>query len=134
MTLPGAWHVVRHVVRVCGRVADDRGAALGGVAVTLWSVPEEGIRPARGRNARPVESAVCALRDQTETRADGLFYFVDCPSGNYIARALASRAGAPVVCGVAGFRLAALAEGKAEPAAAEITVSRVAAHLTDSRT
>jgi hypothetical protein len=122
MKSPGAWTIVRHVVRICGRVADERGTPLGGAVVTLWAVPEgTGKRPATAGRGAHSRGAVCALLDQTEARPDGLFFFLDCPGGRYAVKAVAAGA-----FGVVSVEIAADAQSGAAIAVADIAVPAAA--------
>jgi hypothetical protein len=124
MSLPGEWTVVRHVVRMCGRVVDEKGRPVAGADVTLWSAPEPagGKRPSAARQQGPAD--VCALLDQTSSRPDGFYFFLDCHPGRFFVRALAAGAR---TCTVKGARAAvegAQADG-APVAVADIAVARL---------
>jgi hypothetical protein len=118
MKTPGAWTIVRHVVRICGRVADERGTPLGGAVVTLWTAPQEtGKRRATADRGAGSPGAVCALLDRTQARPDGLFFFLDCPGGRLAVKAVADGA-----CGVVSVDIAADAQSGAAIAVADIAV------------
>jgi len=89
MTLPGAWQEIRHVVRIGGRVLDAAGLPLRNAAVTLWTAPEAGDPDPRGA-AGAGPARLCALLAQARSKPDGLFFFLDCPAGRYVAQAHAA--------------------------------------------
>lgn len=109
----GALEERRHVVRVAGRTLDEHGAAVPGAAVALWTEPG-------------FDGTACMLRGQTVTRADGLFYFLDCPGGQYVA----SAAAAGDARGTANFRVDSAPADGAPVAAADITCRRAGGHAT----
>ena len=83
---------IGHYVSVCGRVTDANRNPLPGVQLDIR--PDVG-KPAHSvkNSAREPASAKVgsqtgkALR-QTESSADGLFFFLDCPSGRYVITAV----------------------------------------------
>ena len=118
MTRSGAWEEIRRVVRVGGRVLDTAGAPLRDAAVTLWTAPAEpGPRGAAG----PGPARVCAVSAQARSGPDGLFFFLDCPAGRYVAQARAASGGAH---GTKVVQVDAGAGGLAQLAVTEITVAQ----------
>jgi protocatechuate 3,4-dioxygenase beta subunit len=116
MRRPGEWEVIRHVVRIAGNVMDEQGRTLAGVAVTLWTAPEPDAPHSGARaSAGPATGAACRVRGRTDSRADGLYFFLDCAPGTY-----AVRAGA---LGGASVRVAVAPDGKVAMASADITLS-----------
>jgi len=110
MTRSGAWEEIRRVVRVGGRVLDTAGAPLRDAVVTLWTAPAE-----------PGPARVCAVSAQARSGPDGLFFFLDCPAGRYVAQARAASGGAH---GTKVVQVDAGAGGQAQLAVTEITVAQ----------
>jgi hypothetical protein len=85
------WEVVRRQVAVAGRVMDEHDEPVAGALVTLTLLPKEG-RPRRARagtdQQKPDERC-----DRTVTKADGIFFFLDSPAGEYSVECLNGRSG-----------------------------------------
>ncbi|MBV9301611.1 MAG: carboxypeptidase regulatory-like domain-containing protein [Acidobacteriaceae bacterium] len=81
-----AWQIVRHRVALGGRITDEEtGKPLEGVDVTIIDMPQEfkvQVNHASLQYANSWERMRERL-DRTVTKKNGLFYFVDLPSGNY---------------------------------------------------
>lgn len=106
---------VRHVVRVFGHVLDERGAAVAGAVVALWTDPG-------------ADGAACMLRGQSASRRDGLYFFLDCPAGEYTATA----AGTGGIRGAAAVRIADGPRNGAPIAVADITCRRPPGRATST--
>ncbi len=88
---------ISHYVSVCGRVTDAKRSPLPGIQLDIRPAeekPTERAAPSAGRlhRARIGVEAGKVLR-QTESSADGLFFFLDCPSGRYVITAVDRRSG-----------------------------------------
>lgn len=90
------WHIVHHQVAVAGRVIDaGTGKPIAGATVSIGEGPEafKRILEARARQSREASTAIVARPDQARTAADGIFYFLDLPDGDYtLSVSLASMA------------------------------------------
>lgn len=85
------WEATRHQVAVAGRVVDESDKAVAGAQVTLTLLPKEA-RPKRAR-AGTDKQELDERCDQTFTKADGIFFFLDAPAGEYSVECLNSRSG-----------------------------------------
>jgi hypothetical protein len=92
------WQTVRHQVAIAGRLADaGTGKPVGGALVSI----AEGGMPAAFRRlleARAMQygnawMAMTERPDRTRTAADGIFYFLDLPDGDYTLSASLPRMG-----------------------------------------
>lgn len=86
-----------HYVSVCGRVTDARGGPRPGIQLDIRPAeekPTEKATPHAGRS-HPAGTGFEAgkMLRQTESSADGLFFFLDCPSGRYVITAVDRRSG-----------------------------------------
>jgi hypothetical protein len=83
MNLEMEWKVVRHQVTVCGRVVDTEDKPRHGIDVTIWSAPEGGAkaRSSAALTGTSVSEVSCMLLSCTKTKWDGIFFFLDIPSG-----------------------------------------------------
>ena len=90
------WEIVRHQVAAWGRVLDADGKPVAGAQVTIAALPEVFSRRGKGAaGAAEVDRENLNERpDHTLSRADGIFYFLDLPSGHYLLRGVDSRSGA----------------------------------------
>ena len=80
-----SWETIRHKVAISGRVVDERGERVCGVKVNIVSMPKV-FRARVSAVASATEKKWADLDkrlDRTVTRADGIFYFLDLPVGQY---------------------------------------------------
>jgi hypothetical protein len=81
-----AWQVARHKVGIAGRVVDAETAKpIAGVDVTITAMPaafKKTVEIAAIQYGKRWPTIV-DRPDQTRTREDGLFYFMDLPNGKY---------------------------------------------------
>jgi len=92
------WQTVRHQVAIAGRLTDaGTGKAIQGARV---SIEEGGMPPAFANflRARAMQhgaawSMMAERPDRTRTAADGIFYFLDLPDGDYSVTASLSGIG-----------------------------------------
>jgi len=84
----GDWERVRRQVALCGRVVNREDKPLGGARVTIIQGPKEFEAQAKGglvaASARGDEKL---RRDVTETKPDGIYFFMDLPGGEYTVAA-----------------------------------------------
>lgn len=98
MTPSTDWEVIRHHISICGRVRDENENPLPGIQLTATPSgrqPETEAgsrRPAKARAEVKTESVGRSW--QTESRPDGMFFFLDCPDGQYVVTAMDARSGA----------------------------------------
>jgi hypothetical protein len=85
------WEITRHQVAVAGRVVDESDKPVAGAQVTLMLLPKEGgQRSSREGTDQQELNPRCG---QTFTKADGIFFFLDSPAGEYSVECLNSRSG-----------------------------------------
>jgi hypothetical protein len=90
------WQVARHQVAIAGHVTDSiQGKPLQGAKITITHMPEA-LRKKLDAMAMQHGSnwpAMGQRPDRTATRADGMFYFLDLPDGEYRLSASLPNAG-----------------------------------------
>jgi hypothetical protein len=93
------WEERRHAVAIAGRVVDARTGPrpmpIAGVEVTIVVMPED-FKETLARRSRALAGVwedMAERLDRTWSRADGLFYFLDLPEGQYSVRAVLPNCG-----------------------------------------
>jgi hypothetical protein len=98
-----SWEIVSHRVSICGRTADTEGKPMPGVQIGVSAESKQSQKPGmptgraqarRGATDAPDAPRPCGEPGQTESRADGIFFFLDCPDGKYTVRAVDASSGA----------------------------------------
>jgi len=90
------WEVVRHQVAISGRAVDAYDQPVAGAQIMIASMPKalrqkiEDAAHGAGTSWQPVGEP----RDQTLADAEGLYYFLDLPSGRYTLKGTDRRSGA----------------------------------------
>jgi hypothetical protein len=91
----GKWETVRHRVAIAGKLTDaGTGKPMSGAVVVITKMPAafKGLLEAKAMQHGERWAAMSEKPDRTRTAADGLFYFMDLPDGQYtLAAALASK-------------------------------------------
>jgi Carboxypeptidase regulatory-like domain len=83
------WEITRHQVAVAGRVVDESDKPVTGAQVTLTLLPKEGRqKSSHGGTDQQELNPRCG---QTFTKADGVFFFLDSPAGEYSVECVNSR-------------------------------------------
>jgi len=89
------WEIARHQVAIGGRVVDESDKPVAGTEVTITVMPEEfqrKIASAAGVAERGWELSDQRL-DRSFTKADGIYFFLDLPSGKYTVKGVDKRSG-----------------------------------------
>jgi hypothetical protein len=90
------WEIVRHQVAIGGRVVDHRDQPIAGAHVMITAMPQayrrkvDGAASATGSEWQRLDHRL----DRTRTQADGVYYFLDLPSGRYTLQGVDGRSGA----------------------------------------
>ncbi|KIO48734.1 hypothetical protein [Nitrosospira sp. NpAV] len=95
------WETVSHHVSICGRVLDKEGNAMPDVRLSVSAEPKQSHKQpdtptgrTHARQGRTGEQNEAGNRaEQTESRHDGTFFFLDCPDGKYTVQAVDTRSG-----------------------------------------
>ena len=90
------WEVTRHQVAIGGRVVDQTDTPVARAEVIITAMPEEFQRKVAGASGAAGggwEESQERL-DRSFTKADGIFYFLDLPGGNYTVTGVDQRSGA----------------------------------------
>ena len=83
------WLITRHQVAIAGRITNaETGKPIAGVPVSIVGPPVFGRKLQLLGQAQGAPSGIFVAKpDQTESRNDGLFYFLDLPDGKYTVKA-----------------------------------------------
>jgi hypothetical protein len=97
------WETVSHHVSICGRVLDPADQPLPGVHLSLFQHGKEPVsgsstKPAEGRRGsaklqQETSTPAAHVFKRTESRSDGVFFFLDCPDGRYTVKGIDPRSG-----------------------------------------
>lgn len=91
-----AWQIARHQVAIAGWVSDgETGKPVSGAEVTITEMPAAFKKRLQGSALQHGKrwTAMVERPDRTQTRADGLFYFLDLPDGTYTLSASCTSTG-----------------------------------------
>lgn len=99
------WETVSHHVSICGRAVHMDGKPMRGVQIDVSDESKQSQTQPRKRSDMPAGRTQTRRRavppdepgntsGQTESRADGIFFFLDCPDGQYTVRAIDASSGA----------------------------------------
>jgi len=118
------WEVTRHQVAIGGRVVDQSDNPAAGAEVTITVMPEKFQRKlaAAASTAGGGWEESQERLDRSFTKADGIFYFLDLPDGNYTLKVVDQRSGARVE------KTAAVSwgkDGKVQMAVVDLKLSKV---------
>ncbi len=90
------WEIARHQVAIGGRVVDEGDQSVAGAEVRIAVMPEAfkrkvtGAAEAAGRGWERSDDRL----DRCVSKADGIYYFLDLPAGEYTVKGLDRRSGA----------------------------------------
>lgn len=85
----GAWEIIRHQVAICGVVTNESGERLKGLPVSIVSMPDAfSARISGALRAVDKKEKELARPDQTLTRRDGSYFFLDLPAGRYTLKVI----------------------------------------------
>jgi hypothetical protein len=88
MTNWGDWEIVRRQVALCGLVTSRDGIPVGEARVAIIRGPKAFDALAKASAAAAQASGDDQVRrDVTETRRDGIYFFMDLPAGDYTVSA-----------------------------------------------
>jgi hypothetical protein len=118
------WEIVRHQVTICGRVVDAQSRPMAKVTVGVLGPKEFASRVASAKlRAGPKWDNLRERLDRTETRADGIYFFLDLPSGKYEVRA--GEAGSGSQGGEKAVGISARRDGLVKAAVADFAADAV---------
>jgi hypothetical protein len=83
-----AWEIIRRQVAICGFVTNESGERLKDLSVSIVSMPDAFTARISGalHAAKKKGKDLNARLDQTLTRNDGNYFFLDLPAGRYILK------------------------------------------------
>ncbi len=87
------WQVLRRQVAIGGQVVDGNNKPVAGVQVTLTGMPDA-FKQKLKHAADAAETAWDDLEkrpDRTQSRRDGIYFFLDLPDGSYTLNAIDPR-------------------------------------------
>ena len=90
-----SWEIIRHQVAIGGLIKDDRGNLITGAQINIVSMPtafSNWVSTAFQASEREWEDLEERV-DRTETNVNGIFYFMDLPSGPYTLKVIDGRSG-----------------------------------------
>ena len=95
------WETVSHHVSICGRVVNKEGNAMPDVQLSVSVESKQSHKqpdtPTGRTHVRQGgtegQNEAGNRSEQTESRHDGTFFFLDCPDGKYTVRAVDARSG-----------------------------------------
>lgn len=129
------WQIARHQVALAGHITDSiQGKPLGGVRIAITQMPDALRRKLdllalqHGSNW----TAMSERPDRTVTRADGLFYFLDLPNGEYKLVASLPSAGSRFGIAEGTATVSRDAEGKVKIATLNLVLAPTAVNGTIS--
>ena len=90
-----SWEIVRHQVAIFGLIKDGQGNVISGAQINIVSMPSTfSNRVATAFQASEKEWEDMEERvDRAETNKNGMFFFLDLPSGPYTLNVIDSRSG-----------------------------------------
>jgi hypothetical protein len=96
------WETVSHHVSICGRVVNKEGNTMPDVRLSVSAEPKQSHkqpdtpigRTQVRQGTTEGQNEAGNQAEQTESRHDGTFFFLDCADGKYTVRAVDARSGA----------------------------------------
>lgn len=95
------WETVSHHVSICGRVVNKEGATMPDIQLIVSPELKQSHKQSDTPTGRTHRQRTTNERneagnrgEQTKSRHDGTFFFLDCPDGQYTVRAVDARSGA----------------------------------------
>ena len=90
-----SWEIIRHQVAICGLIKDDRGNLITDAQINIVSMPtafSNWVSTAFQASEKEWEDLEERV-DRAETNNNGIFYFMDLPSGPYTLQVIDGRSG-----------------------------------------